>query len=277
MPEFIDIEKFRKDGELQKEETPGLRKYYCIEEVKGIEETADGLAVPFVISTESIDRDGDVIQAAGWELDNYRKNPVVLFAHNYANPPVAKSLGETIVGKKLKSIALFMPKEVSAFAFMIGNMYAKGFMRAVSVGFIGKKWAFAKDKDRPLGIDFEKQELLEYSAVPVPANAEALLDAKGAGIDISPMLDWAIETLDKADYTDKETAEKVYGLLETKKSFLIPKSALRPAPVGLYKNLISNIERRNTYGLDYNDSRKERGAKGPARCCAKGKSRIDRG
>lgn len=71
MPEFIDIEKFRKDEGLQKEETPGIRKYYCIEEVKGIEETEDGLAVPFVISTESLDRDGDIIKADGWELDNY--------------------------------------------------------------------------------------------------------------------------------------------------------------------------------------------------------------
>lgn len=243
MPEFIDIEKFRKDEGLQKEETPGIRKYYCIEEVKGIEETEDGLAVPFVISTESLDRDGDIIKADGWELDNYRKNPVVLFAHNYTNPPVAKSLSETIVGKKLKSIALFMPKEVSGFAHMVGQMYAKGFMKAVSVGFIGKKWAFAKDKDRPFGIDFEKQELLEYSAVPVPANAEALLDAKGVGIDLNPMLEWAIEILDKSD-VDKTMAEKIYGLLETKKSFLIPK-----APVELYKNLISNIERRNIYGL----------------------------
>lgn len=248
MPEFIDIEKFRKDKELQTEETPGIRKYYTIEEVKGIEDTEDGLAVPFVISTETLDRDGDIIKADGWELDNYRKNPVVLFAHNYLNPPVAKSLSETIVGKKLKSIALFMPKEVSGFAFMVGQMYAKGFMKAVSVGFMAKKWAFSKDKDRPFGIDFEKQELIEYSAVPIPANPEALLDAKGVGIDLVPMLEWAIEILDKADCTDKTIAEKIYGLLETKKSFLVPKPEIQ-APVELYKNMISNIERRKTYGL----------------------------
>ena len=45
-----------------------------------------------VVSTEAKDRDGDIIEAKGWELDNYRNNPVVLFAHKYNEPAVAKAL-----------------------------------------------------------------------------------------------------------------------------------------------------------------------------------------
>ena len=34
------------------------------------------LSMPFVISTDEVDRHGDVIQAQGWQLDAYRNNPV---------------------------------------------------------------------------------------------------------------------------------------------------------------------------------------------------------
>ena len=38
----------------------------------------------FVASDESVDRYGDIIRASGWQLDNFRKNPVLLFAHDFA-------------------------------------------------------------------------------------------------------------------------------------------------------------------------------------------------
>ena len=34
------------------------------------------LPMPFVISTDEVDRHGDVILAQGWQLDAYRNNPV---------------------------------------------------------------------------------------------------------------------------------------------------------------------------------------------------------
>ncbi len=43
-------------------------------------------------SIESEDRAGDVIRAEGWELDNYRLNPVILWTHRHDLLPVGKSI-----------------------------------------------------------------------------------------------------------------------------------------------------------------------------------------
>lgn len=248
--EFINLDTQRDEG---LPETFKSSKQFAVEEIKGIEETEDGLKVPFVISTGDLDRGNDKINPDGWDLDNYRKNPVVLWAHNsWSQPPIAKSLREWVEDGKLKSEALFMPKELSSFSHMIGQMYQKGFMKAVSVGFMAKKWTWSKDKDRPLGIDFEKQELLEYSAVPVPANPEALLEAKAAGIDTGPLFEWAVKILDgEGIWIPKVAAQKIFGELNTRKSFFIEQKEViqpeevRQVPVDLYQKLAHINERRS--------------------------------
>jgi phage head maturation protease len=221
MPDFVEIEQFKRNQDLQKQSSL-LRKHYALEPIKAVKETSDGLIVDFVISTETVDRDSDTIAVDGWVLDGYRKNPVILFAHNSRQLPVAKSLSEVIEDKKLKSKAQFTPKDLNEFGYMTGQMYAKGFMNAVSVGFRGIEWAFTQDKDRPYGIDWKRQELMEYSTVPVPSNPEALLDAKGAGIDVTPMLNWAVELLENADFKEKSIAERVWKALNTNKTFIMP-------------------------------------------------------
>jgi len=226
---FIEIEDFKKDKKLQTG-TPNIRKYYNLDPIKSIEDTADGLTVDFVISTDTVDRSGDSIAADGWELDNYRKNPVILWAHNYSQAPVAKSLSETISAGKLMSKAQFAPRDLSDFGYMVGQMYSKGFMNAVSVGFRGLEWSFSTDKSRPYGIDFTSQELMEYSTVPVPCNPDALMAAKSVGVDTNPMLKWAIEVLEKSDLSQKKAAERVWKLLESKKSYFIPFEKAQESP-----------------------------------------------
>ena len=46
--------------------------------------------MPFVISTDEVDRHGAVIMAQGWRLDAYRNNPVFLWAHDYARPVIGR-------------------------------------------------------------------------------------------------------------------------------------------------------------------------------------------
>lgn len=190
---FLSREKF---GELARagKVTPdlGLRKEF-IAEVKA--ENDDRRELLFTVSSAAIDRDGDKISVEGWQLDNYRKNPVVLWAHDYRGLPIARSKQVWVEGGKLKSIAEFVPKETSEFADRVYQLYKLGFMSATSVGFRPIKWAWTEDNERKFGIDFESQELLEYSAVPVPANPEALLEARGMGVDIEPLRKWAADVL----------------------------------------------------------------------------------
>lgn len=152
----------------------------------------------FTISTASVDRMGDTIAVDGWKLDSYRKNPVVLWGHDSGDFPIAKAPKVWIEGGKVKAAADFVPKDNPAtglHAEGILQLYKGGFLSAVSVGFNPLKYAFTDDPQRRFGIDFIEQELLEFSCCTVPANAEALIEGRAAGIDVGPILDHAERTL----------------------------------------------------------------------------------
>lgn len=183
----------------QKDEEPkgGIYKDYPLEEVN----EAEDLVLEFVVSTQGVDREGDTINPDGWKLDNFNKNPVILFAHDYQSPPVAKAIATWVEDGKLISRARFTPKEVYPFGYMIYQMYKNGFMKATSVGFTPITWEYSDE--RKGGVNFLEQELLEWSCVPVPANPEALIAAGEKGIDIEPLKDWAKAILKGIDKTIK--------------------------------------------------------------------------
>ena len=125
----------------------------------------------FTISTAAVDRDGDTIDPKGWDLGSYAKNPVVLWAHDYSKPPVGKAVNIKSTEHGLQADVEFLPQGMDPFADMIHDMCKGGFLNATSVGFRGMEYDEASGRK---GYDFKKQELLEFSIVPVPANPEAL-------------------------------------------------------------------------------------------------------
>lgn len=149
----------------------------------------DGRSILFTISTASVDRMGDTIAVDGWKLDNFRKNPVVLWGHDSSSLPVARANKVWIEDGKLKAEAEFTPPGMTRFNDTVFDMLKAGFLNATSVGFVPLKYAFTDDPQRRFGIDFMEQELLEFSVVSIPANPEALIDAKSMGIDIEPLID----------------------------------------------------------------------------------------
>lgn len=189
---LIDTEAWVK---AQKEagEPAGIRKAFA----SLVEKAAEPNTLRFTISTAAIDRQGDTVAIDGWKLDNYLANPVVLWCHKYDCPPVAQAPSIGVKGKKLVSEAKFAV-EIDPFFNMVYRLYAEGYMRAVSVGFDPIKWAFSEEPSRR-GVDFYEQELLEYSCVPVPANPQALIQARSvSGIDTAPLKRWAEQVLDCA-------------------------------------------------------------------------------
>lgn len=156
--------------------------------------------IRFVFSDGSIDRAGDSIDPAGWQTDTFNKNPVALWAHDSFSPPIGRASGVGPFGSKLMGDIEFMPADISQFADSIYKMVRAGYVKAVSVGFIPLSWVFSKDKDRPYGIDFTKQELLEISVCPVPCNPNALQEAKAQGIDTGPLREWASKVLDEGGH-----------------------------------------------------------------------------
>ena len=56
-------------------------KVFRGEEMKVLDEATGRVSA--VVSTEKVDRDGDVIRAEGWNLGNFLKHPVLLVNHDY--------------------------------------------------------------------------------------------------------------------------------------------------------------------------------------------------
>lgn len=162
--------------------------------VKGVD--VEKRLLKMVGTDETRDRDGDVVKLSGWMLENYLKNPVFLWAHDYRSVPLAAA--QKVI-KKRSSNAMefhlrFPSQELYPFADMILNLYNEGIINASSVGFIPFKWEDLTDEEKqgmsPMadifgGRKFTKQELLELSGCAVPSNPNALqnsMAAKGFGV-----------------------------------------------------------------------------------------------
>lgn len=188
-----------------------IRRAFSGSIIKSID--VDKRQIEFIISTAAVDRYGDIVEVKGWDLKAYKANPVVLFGHNSSIPPIGKAIKTWRDGDALRSIAEFMPQDISAFAHSIFRMYQEKFLRAVSVGFKPLKYERLKDEEgnETWAYRFLKQELLEFSAVPIPANPEALVAAREKGIDTMPFKSWAEEMLDNWNSTGNEI-KSLYGV-----------------------------------------------------------------
>ena len=86
----------------------------------------------FVLSTDDVDRHGDEIVSGGWKLDAYRRNPVFLWAHDYARPVIGRAVDTWMEPHALLARMEFAPTQ---FAQEIAMLYQGGYQRGVSVGF----------------------------------------------------------------------------------------------------------------------------------------------
>jgi phage head maturation protease len=129
-----------------------------------------------MISTENEDRAGDVVVASGMQAGAFMANPVVLFAHDSRQPPVAKALEVGIVPGGVKSVFQFAPLGLSGRADEVRRLWAAGFLNATSIGFLPIKSEKVDEKDESWwpAMKYLEWELVEFSIVPVPMNREAL-------------------------------------------------------------------------------------------------------
>jgi len=148
-----------------------------------------------VISTDVIDREKEVILPRGAKIENYLKNPVVQWVHDYHAFPVGKALWAKAGRKYIKAKWEWAPTEA---AQQVKDLWNGGFLNAVSIGFLPAKEGShpptpEEIKARPelatANRIYDDWELLEFSIVPVPANPEALAAAiKGKSIIVSEEL-----------------------------------------------------------------------------------------
>lgn len=155
------------------------RRTFIASAVKAID--SEARTIRAYASTNAWDRYGERFEADAFKggMANYEKNPVVLFAHDYTQEPVAKMVSHEFDSKGLILTMKFADTEKAKQVF---SLYEGGFMSAFSVGFRPLEVAFEErvKGSGEMGAVFKRAELLENSAVPVPANPEAVV-IKGLG------------------------------------------------------------------------------------------------
>jgi HK97 family phage prohead protease len=144
-------------------------------EVK-MNDTGNGVLIEGFANKRVVDRGNDLIAPDAWQLDNYKKNPIILYNHGF-DP----QLGGTPVGKavdiKPTEDGLYIKAELSKLDDPLINrirgLVKEKILRAFSVGFN----PLDGETDTKSGVNtITKAELYEVSIVGVPMNQDSLFD-----------------------------------------------------------------------------------------------------
>jgi len=144
--------------------------YTVLSEIKSMSKGKDTITVTGMASTSDIDRVGDVIVPDAWTkggLDNYTKNPIILFNHNYNNP-IGKGTEFKVTDKGLEITA-----EISKADPRVATLVEQGILKTFSVGFRVKDADYLEETG---GLKITDAELIEVSIVSIPANQSAVFE-----------------------------------------------------------------------------------------------------
>ena len=180
----------------------GLRGSMQVEvgETENPADPSDGpCCLDFIASSETLDRFHEIICVDGWQLENYRRNPIFQNAHQYGD--ILFTLGKALItevrsvsGERVLFQRIQFATEVNPIARIAYGLYQGKFLNAVSVGFIPVRWETG-DQQAAFRRRFLEQELLEVSAVGIPANPEALALGLKAGAIAQDDVGAALELL----------------------------------------------------------------------------------
>ena len=181
----------------------------------------------YVMSDETVDRMGDVIEAKGWRLENFVKNPIALFGHDHTFI-VGHWTNVKVQGGKLIGKLNLLPAGVSERLDEIRAAVEAGVLRSVSVGFTADPDQVERMKTG--GLRFRAADLMECSLVSVPANPNALQMAKS--LNLSPEAKALIFASDEEAAAKPRTAAAISAHAGASKSATITARADRPGVSG---------------------------------------------
>lgn len=149
------------------------------ETLSSLKEVSDTGTFEMVISTDDIDRHGEIVDQKGIDFSAYMKNPVVLWGHNHNQIPVGitDEIYTRNAGAQTQTVAKgrFASHE---FAQTLRALFDAGMLKTSSIGFIPKEYN---------GATITKSELLEWSFVSIPANPYALALGK-SGFNVEELI-----------------------------------------------------------------------------------------
>ena len=146
----------------------------CVSQVRAV--NTEERTIDIIASDFSLDSHNTRLDPEGWELDQFRKNPVILLGHNDRDFPVAEAQVEMtrVEDEELKIRIKFPPVGMYDQADISFNLYSIGLMRGISVGFDPIEWEDVEDERGVRVRIYRRQKLVEVSLVTIPSNDNAL-------------------------------------------------------------------------------------------------------
>lgn len=177
---------------------------------KKIETDSEERTEVSLVTTNSVDRDREVILPGGGDWKGFRLNPTVTFAHKYDELPLGRALWvrrqkpippQTVDGWLAKTLYASKPEgwEAPWLADAVFHLIQQKFLPGKSIGFIPMEMRAPEEKEieeRPelakVGAIITKWHALEYAVAPVQSNPDALVQevakCKAAGMTCPEVL-----------------------------------------------------------------------------------------
>lgn len=142
------------------------------------------------ITTDSVDRDGEVVIPAGMNSKEYERNPVLLYEHD-ALKPIGKMLTMKRGDRSIEAEFALAPRPEGHAGDWLPDTVAAlmdfGALNTMSIGFMGTEARPASKADTERfgnGVRrvYGKWKLLEVSVVSLPANQDAIITAVRKGL-----------------------------------------------------------------------------------------------
>ncbi len=155
----------------------------------------DAKATRIIATTNDVDRDGEVVDPRGVKnFDQFMKtNPVILWQHRRNEAPVGKAVGGRVGEDRIELDVEWAPTPMGQ---EVKSLYDNGFMSSFSIGFIPRK-----SEDRKGQFTWSEWELLEVSAVSIPANpmANVIRSAESNGLNVSALKSYMGEDVESRE------------------------------------------------------------------------------
>ena len=142
------------------------------------------------ITTDSVDRDGEVVVPSGMHSRDYERNPVLLYEHD-PKQPIGKMLKMVRKERSIEAEFALAPRPASHegewFPDTVASLMEFGALNTMSIGFMGTEARPASKADmEKYGAScrrvYGKWKLLEVSVVSIPANQDAIVTAVRKGL-----------------------------------------------------------------------------------------------
>jgi len=163
--------------------------------------------ITFIMSDDSLDRDFERFDTAGWNLKTYKKNPVLLWSHDRSIPAIGKMERVRVKDNELIGSPVFDAND--ELAVKLAGKVQGGIIRSGSVGFFPSKIEFNEDEKDPCKLIYRKQELREFSLCNVPANPNAVVVEQPGKSVLKDVNAWTQRTQTDTDKNDTVNIDTV--------------------------------------------------------------------